>query len=291
MLADTAAIVGVGLIGGSLAAALKQRKLVRQVIGVGRNAARLESARQAGLIDKFATEIHDVVNQAEVVVFCTPVDRVADDVRHAAKHWNSSAASSANRQTPLWTDVGSVKHSICSQLDDLSQFVGSHPIAGSHRQGFEAADSLLFEGRTCVVTPTPMTNPSQVARLERFWQAVGMLTVQMTSMEHDRALATTSHLPHLVASALASTLTEENRSLTGTGFRDTTRIAAGDPALWTGILLGNSESILSALQEMQQRLEQFRHALDAKDVMAVMNLLNQGQAARVAIEHLRKIPE
>jgi prephenate dehydrogenase len=287
-LEDTVVIVGVGLIGGSLAAALKHRNVARTVIGVGRDAARIESARVAGLIDEATTDIASVIRRANLVVFCTPVDRVATDVRVAEealkKKSSTQLVTSGSKSDLLLTDVGSVKAPICEELAGVFRFIGSHPIAGSHRQGFEAADAKLFEGRMCVVTPVATSPAQQVNRLEKFWQAVGMRTVQMSPAAHDHSLAMTSHLPHLIAATLASTLSSDNRHLTGSGFRDTTRVAAGDPALWTAIMLSNAESILRGIDEFQQKIAAWREALASRNAEEIQKLLTEGQTARAALD-------
>lgn len=286
-LEQTVVIVGVGLIGGSLAAAIKIRNVAQTVIGVGRDAARIEAARACGLIDEAATDVTAVVGRADLVFFCTPVDRIAKDVRLAELALTGSTQKSTGNPNTLFTDVGSVKEAICTDLVDVPRFIGSHPIAGSHHQGFEAADPQLFEGRMCVLTPLKHL-PEQVDRLERFWSAVGMRTVRMSPSAHDHSLAMTSHLPHVVAAALASTLTTENRSLTGTGFRDTTRVAAGDPDLWTGILLNNANSILNGLDDLERQLSAFRNALSAQDADAIKKLLKAGQLSRTALDESRR---
>ncbi len=294
-LEETVAIVGVGLIGGSLAAALKKRKAAGRVIGVGRDAARLEAARTAGLIDEGSTDLAEVAPRVTLIVFCTPVDQVVEGVRTALAGRTPHSAPATSRlertanRSPLsskllLTDAGSVKGPICEALADVSNFIGAHPIAGSHRQGFEAADANLFEGKVCVLTPLPSADADRVHRLERFWQAVGMKTVTMTPDDHDRALAMTSHLPHVVAVSLAATLSPENRSLTGTGFRDTTRIAAGDPALWSGILLNNVAHVVAGIDEVQHRLESFRTALMLGNANVLKQLLEEGRANREALD-------
>ena len=274
---ETVAIVGVGLIGGSLAAALRLRTAAKQVIGVGRDISRLEAACQAGLIDEGSTDLAEVARRATLFVFCTPVDKVAEGVRTAL-------AGLSSRSSILLTDAGSVKGPICAELSDVPNFLGAHPIAGSHRQGFEAADANLFEGKLCVLTPQASASASDLARLERFWQSVGMKTVTMTPDDHDAALAVTSHLPHVVAASLAATLTPENRPLTGTGFRDTTRVAAGDPTLWTGILLNNAAHIIDGIEMMQQRLESFRTAIKLKNADVLKQLLEHGRVTRESID-------
>lgn len=274
-LENTVVIVGVGLIGGSLAAALRSRKVARHVIGVGRDAVRLERARVAGLIDEIATDVASVAARADVIVFCTPVDRVAEGVRQAAR---------TARSDTLMTDAGSVKQPICDAVADIVTFVGAHPIAGSHRQGFEAADAQLYEGRLCVLTPLESSPMPMVGRLDRLWKGVGMRTARMSPSEHDQALAMTSHLPHLVAAALAQTLSVENRPLTGTGFRDTTRIAAGDPQLWTGILMQNAQHVAAGIEAVQQQLQKYQAALRDGNTDQILNLLKDGQQQRAALD-------
>lgn len=274
-LENTVVIVGVGLIGGSLAAALRHRRVAQHVIGVGRDAVRLERARTAGLIDEVSTDITKAAARADVIVFCTPVDRVADGVRQAA---------GSVRPDTLMTDAGSVKQPICDAVADITNFIGSHPIAGSHRQGFEAADPQLYEGRLCVLTPRASSSDSMVTRLDRLWKGVGMRTVRMSPSEHDQALAMTSHLPHLVAAALAQTLSIENRPLTGTGFRDTTRIAAGDPQLWTGILMQNAQHVAAGIEAVQQQLRKYQTALLEGNADQIQNLLRDGQQQRAALD-------
>lgn len=277
---ETVVIVGVGLIGGSLAAAVKRRKLARRIIGVGRNTARIQSAQAAGLIDEAVTDVRSVVAHADLIVFCTPVDSLAADIRQSL----NGSAEKQGTHIPLLTDVGSVKSPICEDLADVPSFIGSHPIAGSHRQGFEASDADLFEGRTCVLTPLPSSSATQVDRLTRFWQSVGMRTVQMSPAAHDQALAMTSHLPHVVAAALATTLSDDNRLLTGTGFRDTTRIAAGDPDLWTAILMNNADQIAKGIDLVQQRLAMYLEALTNGDSTVIRQLLSNGQASRKSLD-------
>ena len=159
-----------------------------------------------------------------------------------------------------------------------------HPIAGSHRQGFEAADAQLYEGRLCVLTPLESSPIPMVSRLDRLWKGVGMRTTRMSPSEHDQALAMTSHLPHLVAAALAQTLSVENRPLTGTGFRDTTRIAAGDPQLWTGILMQNAQHVAAGIEAVQQQLQKYQAALQDGNTDQILNLLKDGQQQRAALD-------
>ena len=151
-------------------------------------------------------------------------------------------------------------------------------------RGFLMADGVYEV--TSVLGGKLIDFPGHIARLERFWQSVGMKTVRMTPDDHDRALAMTSHLPHVVAASLAATLSSENHSLTGSGFRDTTRVAAGDPSLWTGILLNNATHLIDGLEAMQHRLEAFRTAIQLGNADVLRQLLEEGKATREALEVL-----
>ncbi|MBI3865422.1 MAG: prephenate dehydrogenase/arogenate dehydrogenase family protein [Planctomycetia bacterium] len=275
---STVAIVGVGLIGGSIALAAKQRRTALKVIGVGRNAARLAEASRRGIIDDAASDLASAARLADLIIFCTPVDRIAVGVREAA---------AVCRPGTLITDAGSTKGEICRDLavglPQGVEFVGAHPLAGSEQQGFEHASASLFENRVCVVTPQPANSSKSVARIAAFWTALGSTVTEMTPAAHDRALAETSHLPHVAAAALAATLSAENRVLAATGFRDTTRIASGDPELWTAILLGNRECVQSSLAAFDAALDRFRQAIEENDAEGLKNLLKAAKIGRDAI--------
>jgi prephenate dehydrogenase len=275
---QTLTIVGVGLIGGSLGLAARRRGLAAHVVGVGRQAASLERARAVGAIDEASLDLPAAVRRADVAVFCTPVDRIADQVL---------AAAPGCAPGTLLTDAGSTKAAIVARLDghlpDGVAFVGSHPLAGSEKRGPEHADADLFQGRLTVITPGPRTDPAAVERAAAFWQALGCRVRRMAPEEHDRALALTSHLPHLLAAALAGTLPDELRELTASGFRDTTRVAAGDPALWTAIFAQNQGAVLQALRLFTDRLDACRAALEAGDWTTLDTLLAQAKKVRDAL--------
>lgn len=275
---DTIAIVGVGLIGGSLAAAIKQRGLARRVIGVGRSAQRLQVAKHAGLIDDLSTNLAEAARNAQLVIVCTPVNRIVADVR---------AAAAAMPAGSLITDAGSVKGVICESLSEFSAgpvtFIGSHPLAGSEKQGFEHASETLFNHRVCVITPMAATPADPLRRLHRFWQAVGMQTCELSPADHDVALARTSHLPHAVAAALALTLSPEHCRFAASGFRDTTRIAAGDPDLWTAIFQQNTPALIEALSLLEQELAAFQRILQRGDWASLKNRLQQAKTCRDAL--------
>jgi prephenate dehydrogenase len=185
------------------------------------------------------------------------------------------------------TDAGSTKAEIVrcveTRLPQGIAFIGSHPLAGSEKRGVEHADADLFQDRLTIVTPTPATPPSAVERISAFWRALGCRVRAMGPQEHDQALAVTSHLPHLLAAALAGILPPELQELSASGFRDTTRIAAGDPSLWTAIFAQNRLPVLNALKGLDDRLTRFREALASGNWTAVADLLAQAKKVRDAL--------
>jgi prephenate dehydrogenase len=271
----TLTIVGVGLIGGSIGLAARQRGLARRVLGTDRQQATLQRARELGRIDDFLLDIGEAVSQAELAVFCTPVDCVVEEVLSSARHCAPGT---------LLTDSGSTKGRIVralqNQLPPGVTYLGSHPLAGSEKQGLENASATLFEGRLVVVTPAAEAAATALDKLVAFWQALGAQVRLMDPDEHDRAVAYTSHLPHLVAANLAGLLPPALYDLTAGGFRDTTRVAAGDPALWAAIFEHNRDAVLGAMNEFQQRLEHFRQALQSDTRTELLSLLTQAKKVR-----------
>ncbi|MCY2967958.1 MAG: prephenate dehydrogenase [Planctomycetota bacterium] len=272
---ETAAIVGVGLIGGSIAAALRRRGLAREVVGVGRDAGRLGSAVELQLIDRYSTSIEETARQADLMVFCTPVDRIEAGIREAA---------AVCRPGTLLTDAGSVKQSIChplaTGLPAGTLFVGSHPMAGGEQQGCTHASSELFVGRRCVVTPVESTPPEAVERASQLWRGIGGNVLVMSPEEHDATVARASHVPHIAAAALAAILPTQAFPVASTGFRDATRIASGDPDLWTSILLQNDTDVAAGLRELESQVAAFRAAVEQRDATALCELLRAGQNTR-----------
>jgi cyclohexadieny/prephenate dehydrogenase len=271
-------IVGAGLIGGSLGLAAKWRGLAKTVRGIGRHRASLERARALGAVDEVYLEPAPALAGADLVVFCTPVDRIADQVLAFAPYCAPGT---------LLTDAGSTKALIVAAVEDKLPngiaFVGSHPLAGSEKRGPDHADGRLFEGRVTVVTRTPRTDAAALENVSAFWQALGSRVTVMAPDAHDRALAMTSHLPHLLASALAGTLSPELQLLAAAGFRDTTRIAASDPELWTAIFSQNRAALLDALGTFTECLNRMRGALETSDWITVESLLGQAKKVRDAL--------
>jgi prephenate dehydrogenase len=275
----TLAVVGVGLLGGSVALAARQRGLADTIIGIDTESAVREYILQTGLVDSATANLQEGVAGANVVVFCTPIDQIADQV---------AAASRVCQPTTLLIDVGSTKASLVrrveSQLPDPSWFVGCHPLAGSERSGAHNAKADLFQGRLVVLTPTSRTLAEAQARATTFWLRLGARIKVMSPEQHDQAVSMTSHLPHLIASALAGILPPHLVELAATGFRDTTRIAAGSPRLWTSILCDNRGATIAALDRFQAQLDSFRDALRAGDADALLALLQQGKSVRDCLQ-------
>jgi len=271
----TLGIAGVGLIGGSIAAAVKSRRLFGRVVGFGRSVERLEAAQRAGLIDDYDVDYDRLGGGLDLFISCLPVDRIAASIRDA---------SARMPQASLTTDAGSVKGTICGALGCQPaagvSFVGSHPLAGSERQGFEHADADLFAGRMCVLTPVGGEPADAVERLAAFWRSLGSEIAVLSPPEHDAMLARTSHLPHLVAAAVACGMTGGSARFAAGGFRDTTRVASGDPGLWAEILLANREAVASALDEFIERCVASRRAIEAGDAEGVRRMLADGKSRR-----------
>lgn len=276
---DTVAIVGVGLIGGSIGLAVRQRGLARRVIGIGRHEARLAIALQAGAIDAYSTDLKSGVAEAQLTVICTPVDTIAGYARETARHCPPTA---------LITDAGSTKGQIVDQLRHDwpaagAAFVGSHPLAGSEKVGVEHADGELLVGRIVVITPTAATPEPARRQIERFWTQLGATVVAMSPADHDRAVAAISHLPHVIASLTAAMTPADYLPLAATGWLDTTRVAAGDVELWRQILFQNRPGVLYYLSEFAKVLHSFTQALEQQDEQAVVRILAAGKQRRDAL--------
>ncbi|MFM1996396.1 MAG: hypothetical protein RLZZ111_783 [Planctomycetota bacterium] len=274
----TVAIVGVGMIGGSIAAALRARRLADRVIGVGRSAASLAAAKRQGLVDEVATDVAAVA-AADLVVVATAVGSIPALL---------DQVDAVVRPGTLLTDAGSTKKSIVAAWEKRrrsrrGRFVGGHPIAGSHRRGPDAADARLFEGRVTVVTPVAATPAADTESVAGFWSALGSTVFMMPPREHDRLLAMTSHAPHVIAAAIAAATPAEARRLTAGGWRDTTRIAAGDPDLWADILLDNAGDVAKALSRIAAVTEKILAALESGDRRRLVSLLKRAKEDRDAV--------
>jgi len=275
---ETVAIIGVGLIGGSIGLALRKLGLAERVVGVGRRQASLRTARRVGAVHNTTIDLARGVAEADLVVVCSPVGRIVEHVRAAAEHCPPET---------LITDTGSTKQSIVEALDDGlprgCRFLGGHPLAGSEKTGASHARPELFAGRVAILTPTRNTRPTDYDLVEQLWSCLGSVVVQMSADEHDRTLAATSQLPHVVAVALAGTLPESCFRFSGTGFQDTTRLAAGNPELWVQIFSLNRDNVLAALGLFEEQLAALRTAIQENDRSALETILRKAKKNRDAL--------
>jgi prephenate dehydrogenase len=270
-------IVGLGLIGGSLGMALRRHRVAARVIGVSRKASTIREAKRRGAIDEGTTNTRQAVVGADLVVIATPVDTIVPYAKRLAPFM---------RPGSVLTDVGSTKVSIVQQLSSLPRrtaFVGGHPIAGSEQRGIGAATPRLFDGSVCILTPTARTNRRALSAVKRLWAPVAGRVVTMDPRAHDRLLGGTSHLPHLIAFALAGAVGSSTKCAPRS-FLDMTRIAKSDPDLWDDIFLTNRDAILAAAGRFERHWRSLRNAVAHGDRATLRRVLASAKRNRDAIE-------
>lgn len=284
MLFERAAVVGVGLIGGSLALAARQAGLIGSVVGVGRSAANLQDALDLRIADRVTTEISEI-GPVDLVVIAVPVRATGAVARELAPGLAPGT---------VVTDVGSVKQWVVAAAEAAlpahAPFVGSHPIAGSEQTGARAARADLFADAVCVLTPTASTPPVAVENIAALWCGVGARVCEMTPADHDRGLAWTSHLGHVLSYALSRAVGEAGvdiERLGGPSLRELTRLAGGSTVMWRDIFLTNDRALLAALDAFVASLAELRGAVAGGDAAAIDRLLDLGLAARQRIEQKR----
>ena len=264
-------VIGVGLLGASLAKACKERGLVEEITGYGRNRENLEKARALKIIDHCSTDLAEAVKDADLIVLCTPVTTIIPLIQNMISEIRSGT---------LITDVGSVKEPIVIEAEKLVPegvfFVGSHPIAGGENSGLEASTANLCQDAKCIVTPTRKTNKKALEKISALWQAVGMQVINLSAEEHDFVFGAVSHLPHIVVYALMNTLgalrTRDDREVTafsGAGLKDITRIASSDPVMWRDICLSNRNHSLDLIDQFQNKLDAIRSIIKKGDGQAL----------------------
>jgi prephenate dehydrogenase len=277
-------IAGVGLIGGSLAAAARAAKAAGEVVGFGRSEQSLETARARGLVDRVTRDAREAA-AADVIVLAAPLAACAGIAATLAPH---------ARPGTILTDVGSVKAAPLAELETawakVGPVVGGHPVAGAEAAGPAAARPELFRGRVCILTPTPATDAAALARVRALWEAVGARVEEMAPETHDELLARVSHLPHLVAWALVAAAGrarvggKDPLDYAGSGFRDTTRIAASPATLWAEILLANRPPLMRGLADLRAELAELERLIGAGDAAVLAQALEAVRALRVRLE-------
>ena len=273
------AIVGVGLLGGSVAKAARVGGLARRIIGVGRAPERLRPAVDDGTLDAAVTDLDAGVREADFILLAAPVLAIEGLLERV---WRAAPDGT------LITDVGSTKRNIVRAAERLAAtrplaFVGSHPLAGSEQAGYGVARADLFRGATVVVTPTEGTELEAVKTTTGFWEALGARVSSLDPETHDRTVAAISHLPHLIACALVDGAARVEPSalvLAARGFRDTTRIAAGDPDMWTEIFLANRDALSATVEAFREALADLQRAIDAGQADALRAVLARIKATR-----------
>ena len=272
------AILGPGLLGGSLAMALRRIEPAPHVRIWGRRSDAVDAARARTICDGAFTSLEETVAEADLVVLCVPVEAMPALATSMRAHLSPSA---------VVTDVGSVKQQVVqpvrAALAGAAQFVGSHPMAGSEQAGIEAAREDLFDGAACLVTPVPENRREDVERVAAFWTSVGCRVRELSPQRHDEAVALISHLPHLTAAVLTDLVQSNDPAafdFCGNGFRDSTRIASGSAAMWTGIFRSNREAVRESIDAMIEKLREFGTLLDAGRDSEVEAFLARAKAAR-----------
>ncbi|UYN95424.1 MAG: prephenate/arogenate dehydrogenase family protein [Enhydrobacter sp.] len=290
VLFDKIALIGIGLIGGSIALEARKRGLAGSIVAATRRTETAATATRLKLVDHCGTDLAAACKGADLVIVCTPVGACGE----AAK-----AIAPALKPGCIVSDVGSVKQTVIADmaphLPGNVHFVPAHPVAGTENSGPEAALLDLFQGRWCILTPLPESNPAAVDRLEAFWRALGSEVNRLDPASHDRILAITSHLPHLIAYTIVGTaddlgghLNSEVLKYAAGGFRDFTRIAASDPTMWRDVFLNNREAVLEVLQRFQEDLFYLQRAIRWGEGDKLFELFARTREIRRTLIHLNQ---
>ncbi|HOP40192.1 MAG TPA: prephenate dehydrogenase/arogenate dehydrogenase family protein [Geobacteraceae bacterium] len=278
------AIIGVGLIGGSLARVLRQQGEVGEIVGIGRTEPNLRRAVELGVIDRYCQNPCQGVQGADLVFLATPVCSIASVLEKIAPFLAPGC---------IVTDGGSVKESVVAACERLMPagtfFVGGHPIAGTEQSGVDASFDALFQGKRCIVTPTDTTDKHALRRVESMWECAGSEVVRMDAHKHDRVVAAISHLPHMVAYSLVNAVEAYDRldesilKYSAGGFRDFTRIASSDPAMWRDIALMNGTAILEMIDSFSNCLGMLRTLVEQGDAAGLEKFFAESKRSRDAI--------
>jgi prephenate dehydrogenase len=265
------AIVGIGLIGGSIALAIKKKRLANEIIGVSRHKKSLILAKKIGAIDKGSLGL-DILSAADLLIFATPVETIINLAPLISKIISKDC---------VVTDVGSTKEKIVSKLEkSFPNFVGSHPLAGSEKRSIQNAQFNMFSGTQCILTPTKITNSKALNKIKALWVNLGARVIILSPKAHDKVLSFTSHLPHVAAFSLIGIIPREYLRFASNGLGDTTRIAASDPLLWVDILLSNRKNIIKNIVLLQNELSGMKEAIGKNDRIFLNKILKQAKEKR-----------
>ena len=272
-------IIGVGLIGSSLAKALKNTGQAKFICGYGRDAARLKKAKELSIIDDYSIKLKEAVINSDIVIIATPVGSY-EEVLVGIKPYLKSDT--------LVTDVGSTKRSVIEAAEKVfgnlpHNFIPAHPIAGKEKSGFEACDGELFVNKKVIITPLENNDDESISRVQNMWEKVGSEVDFMTPESHDELLGMTSHLPHMLAFSLMNYLISQNPSASvyaAGGFKDFTRIASGDNVMWRDICLNNKDQIIAHIKGYQKSLSALSEAIDNGDIEQLDSIFSNAKASR-----------
>lgn len=277
-------VIGVGLIGGSLARVLREQGEAGEIVGVGRTEKNLARAVELGVIDRYCQDPCEGVRGADLVFLATPVRSIAGVLARIAPFLSPGC---------IVTDGGSVKEPVVAACEPLmppgTHFVGGHPIAGTERSGVDASFSTLYKGKRCIVTPTPRTDERALETVVRMWRSAGSEVIQMDAAKHDRIVAAISHLPHMVAYSLVNAVDGYDRldesiiSYSAGGFRDFTRIASSDPAMWRDIALMNRSALLEMMDFFTGYFGRLRSLVDGGDAEGLERFFAESKRSRDSI--------
>ena len=273
---QTVSIIGVGLLGGSIAKGLKERGISKKIIGIGRNPEKLQSAKSSGIIDEFTDNVEKGVKTSDAIIICTPVSLILDFLKKILPHIKDNC---------LITDVGSTKKSIVigarKIMGDKQNFIGSHPMAGSEKSGAEFSNPDLFKNATCILTPDKNTPREIINKAKRFWKLLEANVIVLNPAQHDKLIAAISHIPQLSAVSLSRLVYEMSedinliRSIVGNGFRDATRTAQGSPQMWKDIYIDNKEAIVILIDKLINILTDFRNKINSEDEEYLLKKLTE----------------
>ena len=272
-------IIGVGLIGGSLAKAIKENNLAKVVFGYGRDLNRLEKAQKANVIDQFSTNLKEAINDSDIVIIATPVGSFKEILIEIKPFLTSKIVIS---------DVGSTKTNIASIVSQTlgsysNYFIPAHPIAGKEKSGFEASESNLFNNRKVIITPLETNSPDSINLIQKMWEGTGADVDFMSPESHDELLGMTSHLPHMLAFSLVNYLISKNPSASiyaAGGFKDFSRIASGDAVMWRDICIQNKDQIIDHIRGYKKTLDSLADAIEKEDSERLELLFNSAKESR-----------
>lgn len=269
-------IIGVGLIGGSLAKAIRTNRVAKKIVGFFRNEQKRKWALRTRLVDEGYLSLEESIENSDLIILALPVKHIIQDL------------SKLHKVVPANTmiiDIGSTKASIVATADKQRlNFLGTHPLAGSEKRGAEHSTETLFDNSLVILTPTKNTLPNTLKKINAFWKQLHAKIVTLTPQQHDAILSRTSHLPHIIAFSLINAIPKECLVYSASGLKDTTRVALSDPALWSDIFITNKKEILAGIASFEQELKKIKNALGKENSALLMRILEAAQQKRTTIK-------